>query len=234
VAWVREQTIPTKRPLLVGEVSANFADRGCNVVSVTDPYGRILGFLDRSRYFLFQVPPQLYSRDWVEPCNWGATWNKQQRLPSRNPRIRPWGSFAMTTRHPLSAEVDTNFAHKQRSLRRSARHSSPRDSCHWVLLTVCTLTISETDVAHSSSEDYVLEENSFYSTVSRPLSRPTEPHMGPKCCFSARKAAGSWSHSFSCNVRDKNGRTVLSLPHTTSWWSKKKSKAISVTGCGGL
>jgi hypothetical protein len=28
-----------------------FADRGCHVVSVTDPYGRILPFLDRSRYF---------------------------------------------------------------------------------------------------------------------------------------------------------------------------------------
>jgi hypothetical protein len=29
-----------------------FADRGCHVVSVTDPYNRILGFLDRSSYFL--------------------------------------------------------------------------------------------------------------------------------------------------------------------------------------
>jgi hypothetical protein len=28
-----------------------FVDRGCHVVSVTDPYGRILDFLDRSRYF---------------------------------------------------------------------------------------------------------------------------------------------------------------------------------------
>jgi hypothetical protein len=28
-----------------------FADRGCHVISVTDPYGRILGFLDGSRYF---------------------------------------------------------------------------------------------------------------------------------------------------------------------------------------
>jgi hypothetical protein len=28
-----------------------FADIGCHVVSVTDPYGRIFGFLDRSRYF---------------------------------------------------------------------------------------------------------------------------------------------------------------------------------------
>jgi hypothetical protein len=28
-----------------------FADKGCHVVSVTDPSFRILGFLDRSRYF---------------------------------------------------------------------------------------------------------------------------------------------------------------------------------------
>jgi hypothetical protein len=28
-----------------------FADKGCYVVSVADPFGRILGFLDRSRYF---------------------------------------------------------------------------------------------------------------------------------------------------------------------------------------
>jgi hypothetical protein len=49
---VRERTIPTERPPLVSEVIANFfADRGCHVVIVTDPYDRILGFLDRSRYF---------------------------------------------------------------------------------------------------------------------------------------------------------------------------------------
>jgi hypothetical protein len=49
--WVRERTIPTKRPPLVGEVSANFCGRGWHVVRVTDPYGRILDFIDRSRYF---------------------------------------------------------------------------------------------------------------------------------------------------------------------------------------
>jgi hypothetical protein len=37
------------------------------MVSVTYPYGRILDFLDRSRYFFFQVAPQLYPRVWVDP-----------------------------------------------------------------------------------------------------------------------------------------------------------------------
>jgi hypothetical protein len=47
------RTIPTERPPLVDVVSANFSDRECHVVSVTEFYGRILGFLDRSRYFFF-------------------------------------------------------------------------------------------------------------------------------------------------------------------------------------
>jgi hypothetical protein len=47
---------------LSAKLVPTFADRGCRVVSVTDPQGRILGFLDRSRYFFFQVAPQLYSR----------------------------------------------------------------------------------------------------------------------------------------------------------------------------
>jgi hypothetical protein len=34
-----------------GKHKPTFADKGCHVVSVTDPYGRIVGFLDRSRYF---------------------------------------------------------------------------------------------------------------------------------------------------------------------------------------
>jgi hypothetical protein len=40
------------RRLLAKLVTA-FADRGYNVVSVMDPYGRILAFLDRCRYLLF-------------------------------------------------------------------------------------------------------------------------------------------------------------------------------------
>jgi hypothetical protein len=33
-----------------------------HVVSVKDAHGRNLGFLDRSRYFFYQVASQLYSR----------------------------------------------------------------------------------------------------------------------------------------------------------------------------
>jgi hypothetical protein len=66
VALVRERTIPTERPQLVEEVSAKFVDRECHVVSVTDPYCRFLGFLDRSRYFFFQVA-QLYSWGSADP-----------------------------------------------------------------------------------------------------------------------------------------------------------------------
>jgi hypothetical protein len=41
-----------------------FVDRGCHVVSMTDPYSRILSILDQSHYFFFQVAPQLHSRGW--------------------------------------------------------------------------------------------------------------------------------------------------------------------------
>jgi hypothetical protein len=39
-----------------------FAGSVCRVVGATDPYHRILGLLNRSRYFFVQVAPQLYSR----------------------------------------------------------------------------------------------------------------------------------------------------------------------------
>jgi hypothetical protein len=42
------------RPTAATLVSV-FANRGCHVVSVTDPHGRIIDFLDRSLYFFFQV-----------------------------------------------------------------------------------------------------------------------------------------------------------------------------------
>jgi hypothetical protein len=57
VALVRERTMPTERPPILGEVVPTFADRGCCVVSATDPPVVSLGFLDRSRYYFFQVAP---------------------------------------------------------------------------------------------------------------------------------------------------------------------------------
>jgi hypothetical protein len=37
-----------------------FADIGCHVVNVTDPYGRILGFFRQEPLLYHQVAPQLY------------------------------------------------------------------------------------------------------------------------------------------------------------------------------
>jgi hypothetical protein len=63
LAKLRPPANYTKQQPLVGEVNANFfADRVSHVVSVTDPLRRILGFLRRNRYFIFQVAPQFYSR----------------------------------------------------------------------------------------------------------------------------------------------------------------------------
>jgi hypothetical protein len=42
---------------LSAKLVPTFTDRGCRVVSVTEPHGRILGFLDRSRQFSFRVAP---------------------------------------------------------------------------------------------------------------------------------------------------------------------------------
>jgi hypothetical protein len=65
VARVSERTIPTERPPPVGELQT-FADRRCHVVSVTVLYGRILGFLDQSRYFSFRVAPHCtHEAEWT-------------------------------------------------------------------------------------------------------------------------------------------------------------------------
>jgi hypothetical protein len=47
---------------LSAKLVPTFADRGRHMVGAMDPYDRILGFLDQSRYCFFQVAPQLYSR----------------------------------------------------------------------------------------------------------------------------------------------------------------------------
>jgi hypothetical protein len=67
MVWVRERTIPTERPPLVGEVIANFCGwrvpRGQRDGSLL-PYSR---FSTQEPLLFYQVAPQLYSRGWVDP-----------------------------------------------------------------------------------------------------------------------------------------------------------------------
>ena len=63
MALVRERTIPTERPPLVGEVSANFLRiEGCHVVSATHPHVRLSLFSGPEPLLFIQVAPQLTSR----------------------------------------------------------------------------------------------------------------------------------------------------------------------------
>jgi hypothetical protein len=95
------RTFATRPPKLV----PTFADRGCHVVSLTVPYGRILGFLDRSRYFSFQVAPQLYSRGWVDPVPDPLLLRKSG---SSENRTRTSGSAARNSDH-WTTETATNL-----------------------------------------------------------------------------------------------------------------------------
>jgi hypothetical protein len=96
VACVCDRTIPTERPPLSAELVPPLADRGCHVVSVMDPYGRILGFLNQSPYFFFQVAPQLYSRGWVNPVPDPLLFRKSG---SAGNRTRTSGSVARNSDH---------------------------------------------------------------------------------------------------------------------------------------
>jgi hypothetical protein len=71
-------------------------DKGCRVVSATDSHGRMLGFLDRSRYLFFKVAPQLYSRDWADPV---PDWLLLRKSGSAGNRSRTSGSVARNSDH---------------------------------------------------------------------------------------------------------------------------------------
>jgi hypothetical protein len=50
---------------LSAKLVPTFADREVSSGQSDGAHGRILGSLDRSRYYFFQVAPQLYSQGWV-------------------------------------------------------------------------------------------------------------------------------------------------------------------------
>jgi hypothetical protein len=60
--WAASELCRPSDRRLSAKLVPTFAGRRYYVVSPTYPYGRILGFLDRSRYYFFQVAPQLYPR----------------------------------------------------------------------------------------------------------------------------------------------------------------------------
>jgi hypothetical protein len=73
---VRKRTIPTERPPLDGEVSANSSGQRVAWTAQRIPTAVNLGFLDRSRYFLEIT--QLYSRSTTSQKKW------QRRESNRN------------------------------------------------------------------------------------------------------------------------------------------------------
>jgi hypothetical protein len=66
VERVRERTILTERPSLAGEVSANLCGYRVTRGQCDGPLSLILGFLDLSRYFSFQVAPHCtHEAEWT-------------------------------------------------------------------------------------------------------------------------------------------------------------------------
>jgi hypothetical protein len=87
---------------LSAKLVLTFADRECHVISPTDPYGRILDFLDRSRYCFFQVSPELYSRGWVDP----VTDSLLRKSGSAGNRTLTSGTVARSSDHYTTEAVN--------------------------------------------------------------------------------------------------------------------------------
>jgi hypothetical protein len=92
-------------PILI-QLSAPHSSSGAGIIGqmVADitGLGRILGFLERCRYFFFQVAPQLYSRGWVDPVPDPLLLRKSGGAGSRT---RTSGSVARNFDHQITEAV---------------------------------------------------------------------------------------------------------------------------------
>jgi hypothetical protein len=111
---------------LSAKLVPTFEDKGYHVVSVTHPYGRILGFLDRSCYFVFQVAPQLYSRGLVDPVP-DPRLLRKSGIPGN--RTRTSGSVARNSDHWTTEAVSFRAEYFENH---EARHEVPK-----LILAVC-------------------------------------------------------------------------------------------------
>jgi hypothetical protein len=91
---------------LSAKLVPTFAVRGCHVVSLTDPYCSILGFLDLEPVLFYQIAPQLYSRGWVDPVPNPLLLRKSG---STGNRTRTSGSVAKNSDHQTTEAEPTHL-----------------------------------------------------------------------------------------------------------------------------
>jgi hypothetical protein len=96
VAWIHERTIPTERPQLVGQFSANFSGQRCHVVSVTDPKAVFSVSRPEGPQHLNQSKYGLIHKEWSYLCNRLLRpielWDIQDRTFSRQEVFSPYRS----------------------------------------------------------------------------------------------------------------------------------------------